>query len=79
MLNRLGLVIHWLGFIGSVLGTLLVIYQITTYGTDIIDAEEWLIIAGVIVGPLSVGWVTNFIFSSHKSPLPWVANKETEQ
>jgi hypothetical protein len=76
MLSRLSLVIHWLGFIGSVLGTLWVIYGITTYGTEDIDTDEWLIIAGVIVGPLSVGWVFRFITTSHKSPLPWVANKE---
>ena len=26
---------------------------------------------------LGAGWLTNFILSGHKSPLPWVANKET--
>jgi hypothetical protein len=26
--------------------------------------------------PLVAGWATRFILAGHKSPLPWVANKE---
>mgnify|MGYP005998539757 CR=1 FL=1 len=31
------------------------------------------------VSSLLISWLINFILSGHKNPLPWVANKETEQ
>ena len=45
-----------------------------TIATDVI-----FIALGTALAFVLVGWGINFILSGHKSPLPWVANKETEQ
>jgi hypothetical protein len=71
MIKRLGLVIHWLGFIGSLIVVLIITYGITTYGTEEIDSEEWLEIAATLIGPLGVGWLFRFITVGHRSLLPW--------
>lgn len=71
MIKRLGLVIHWLGFIGSLIVVLIITYGITTYGTEEIDSEAWLEIAAALIGPLGVGWLFRFITVGHRSLLPW--------
>ena len=145
MLSRLGLVIHWLGFLAFLPAA---IYLLITEQTEkLIDnpelyypnyletqaINEWLqqvedygqnsdealfAVAGLSVPVLQalteknlanfntelpksvwvmdwvaftfllsvlsisstlISWLINFILTGHKSPLPWVANKETEQ
>ena len=85
MLSRLGLVIHWLGFLAGVATAVALlinpvedsIYDNPPYVTYEIN---WLQTAGLILALLVVatciGWAINFILTGHKSPLPWVANKE---
>ena len=80
MLNRLGLVIHWLGFgFGLLISLWLGIDSIfdmpsaTTVGTVV----ETLIGIPIVVFIFTLPtWGIRFILTNHKSPLPWVANKE---
>ena len=68
MLGRLGLVIHILSwFLG--IAALISIYLLGRY-----DITNYHVAAAA--SPFA-GWATRFILSGHKSPLPWVANKET--
>lgn len=76
MLNRLGLVIHWLGFIGAVLLGVITIYKITTFGAASFRWYDWQEFIVWFISLSAVGWVFNFILTGHKSPLPWVSNKE---
>ena len=80
MLKRLGLVIHWLAFVlggfYALAGTANLIRIGAMVGIE--DAVTGLVF--LFFGCLAcfaAGWVTNFILTGHKSPLPWVANKET--
>jgi hypothetical protein len=73
MLNRLGLVIHWLGLIFSaalLFGATTVALEGNGLSMPVLDATLY------ICGPIVGGWLFRFITTSHKSPLPWVANKE---
>ena len=100
MLNRLGLVIHWLGFLAGVATAVYLfinpvedrIYDTAAMVSSITDGSSapyvtyesnWLQTAGLFLALLIVatciGWAFNFILAGHKSPLPWVANKEAEQ
>ena len=113
MLSRLGLVIHWLGFIAGVAGAVaglssldLInyemgqisqegIYQLRNSNFEEMSREDldiylanseggrpvpvfsnWFFILLLGVGPIIIAWAVRFILTSHKSPLPWVANKE---
>ena len=38
--------------------------------------SNYLLILFLTLTPFVAGWATRFILSGHKSPLPWVANKE---
>ena len=74
MLGRLSLVIHWAGFLTSfgVMGV-----PINTYGREGVwagNASDGGVI--MLTAPTLIGWAIRFILSNHKSPLPWVANKE---
>jgi hypothetical protein len=114
MLGRLGLVIHWIGFLAGVAGiiaglssfdltekryvelsaegaalyaernleemTLSDLYAVRDNnegGRTFPAYDNWLLILLLGVGPISLAWAIRFILTSHKSPLPWVANKET--
>lgn len=80
MLSRLGFVIHWTGFVFGLLISLWLgidsIFDVpsaTTVGTVI----ETIIGTPIVVFILTLpAWGIHFILSGHKSPLPWVANKE---
>jgi len=76
MLNRLGLVIHWLGFIGSTVLVVLFAYELSEFG---MERAKWEIVISYTCGPILSGWLIRFVTAGHKNPLPWVANKETEQ
>ena len=113
MLGRLGLVIHWIGFLAGVTGLIVGLssFDLTAkYRVDMsqegaallaesnfeemsksdLDAfidnseggrtspkyDNWLLILLLGFGPISSAWAIRFILTSHKSPLPWVANKE---
>ena len=73
MLGRLGLVIHWLGLIFSAL-LLFAAIKVALEGNGLrMPVED---AALYICGPIFGGWLFRFITLGHKSPLPWVANKE---
>ena len=88
MLGRLGLVIHWMGFVVG----LVLIAAVIQYGLWIEDITtsrgifgeiiwQYNLFNTVINSPLVfliplIGWPLRFILTSHKSPLPWLANKE---
>lgn len=88
MLGRLGLVIHWMGFVVG----LVLIAAVIQYGLWIEDITtsrgifgeiiwQYNLFNTVINSPLVfliplIGWPLRFILTNHKSPLPWVANKE---
>lgn len=75
MLGRLGLVIHWLAFLLAELYLWLVLYHATLgSGVDGQDLITFIVVSG---GCMTIGWLVNFILSGHRSPLPWVANKES--
>jgi phage-related minor tail protein len=89
MLNRLGLVIHMVGW---ALATLVLLSLTMNYkgyfwncGWGSSPCGSYIrvdvIIIGLgIAGILILGsWAIRFILAGHKSPLPWVANKETKQ
>ena len=76
MLNRLGLVIHWLGFVCAVWLVCVAIYEITISGVASFSPYDWQEFIGWFIGLSAIGWLINFILSGHKNPLPWVANKE---
>ena len=75
MLSRLGLVIHWLAFVLGDIYILVFLYNIIIEGTRLSAGET---VAGVffLFVLYGLGWLVNFILTGHKSPLPWVANKE---
>lgn len=93
MLSRLGLVIHLLGFAASCSMLIWGIKENGTHFSGCVDVEGTItyIMSGcyyidIEVIQLSVGsaafflltgWGIRFILSGHKSPLPWVANKES--
>ena len=113
MLSRLGLVIHWLGFLVGIAGIIAGLssfdltekryVELSKEGAAlyaernleemslsdlnaVVDNNEggrtfpaydnWLLILLLGVGPISSTWAIRFILTSHKSPLPWAANKE---
>lgn len=80
MLDRLGLVIHWAGFSFGLLISLWLgidsIFDVpsaTTVGTVIGAILGIPIVVFIFTLPV---WGINFVLTGHKSPLPWVANKE---
>ena len=76
MLSRLGLVIHGLAFVLGDIYILVALYNIIIEG-DRLSALETAVGVILLLGLYGFGWVINFILSGHKSPLPWIANKET--
>lgn len=130
MLGRLGLVIHWIGFLAGIATAALIFMnplETSTYipryvpsseqdaryisdvltgdpdassaamrlmsdealeavingsfrGPRVINVVNWFGTAGMMlalfIGASFIGWILNFILSGHKSPLPWIANKE---
>ena len=77
MLGRLGLVIHWAGFLAS-LGVMGVL--INTYGREGVwagNASDGGVI--MLTAPTLIGWGVRFILARQKSPLPWITNKEEIQ
>jgi hypothetical protein len=75
MLNRLGLVIHWLAVVLTGFWVFIAITVLIFIGTeDMLKAFAGLVVPCLVL--LTTGWLINFILTGHKSPLPWVANKE---
>ena len=88
MLNRLGLVVHWVFILVALFliamplqyelwvntlwmprqpfGELIYTYQL----------HDTIFYSPVVLLVAPIGWAFNFILTGHKSPLPWVANKE---
>jgi hypothetical protein len=54
-----------------------IVYRIYRDCGYMIATDVIFIALGTALAFLLVGWGINFILSGHKSPLPWVANKET--
>ena len=76
MLGRLGLVIHWLAFLLAELYLWFILYH-ATLGSGV-NRQALITFIVLAVGCMTTGWLINFILAGHKSPLPWVANKETD-
>lgn len=92
MLKRLGLVIHWLGFIVSVVVLGITVIEIAieiSYGprTHIEDYYGYAPIiygkfgnnawyAAIVYGPLGIAWVIRFILTGHKGLMPWSKAKQ---
>jgi len=76
MLSRLGLVVHWLAFVLGDIYILVILYNIIIEGARLsaLETAAGVLFLFVLYG---LGWIFNFILTGHKSPLPWVANKET--
>ena len=74
MINRLGLTIHWLGFITSAVLIVLFAYELSKSGMERVN---WEIVISYTCGPILSGWLFRFVTAGHKNPLPWVANKES--
>ena len=75
MLNRIGLVIHWLAVVLTGLWVFTAIILLIFIGAE--DMLKWfaaLVVPSLVL--LATGWLINFILTGHKSLLPWVANKE---
>lgn len=79
MLDRLSLVIHWIGFLASSAAVGWACLGIAVDGLDAVTAEIGLLIGTMVCVPITLGWSFRFIISAQKNLLPWVANKETEQ
>ena len=73
MLNRLGLVIHWIGLLASAILLISLISVVLEDGSIGIAGETAVV---YLCAPMLGGWLFRFISTCHKSPLPWVANKE---
>jgi len=70
MLNRLGLVIHWLGFIGSVGFTGLYFFA-PKHGFIIFEYEYWIQLVAAAFVPLEIARAIRFILTSYKGLMPW--------
>ena len=78
MLNRFGLVIHWIGFIGSVGGIGFVLFIIATEDFSGASIEDWTLLAAIAFGPLGSVWAIRFILTGHKGLMPWSKAKQPE-
>ena len=80
MLNRFGLVIHWIGFIGSVTALFYLIVGIAIEGLPNNGSEEVYAeaLAALSFGPLPIAWVIRFILTGHKGVMPWSKAKQPE-
>jgi len=75
MLNRLGLVIHWLGFIASALFLGILIFAlIAPNGGGLAPAP----VAVLTPIPFVITWVIRFILTGHKGLMPWSKAKQPE-
>lgn len=81
MLNRFGLVIHWIGFIGSVTAfpflVIAIAIEIGAVGS-FLNQEEGNALMALSFGPLPIGWVIRFILTGHKGLMPWSKAKQPE-
>lgn len=77
MLNSIAAAVHWSGFVISIN---ILIILITVYTkTDVWagNAPDKGIL--MLMAPPVLGWAIRFILTGHKSPRPWVENKQTDQ
>ena len=67
MLERLALVIHWIGFIIGAVSFLAFTLTFMTAGSF------WYLLSGVMfgIGPHLCGWLIRFILTGNKSFFPW--------
>ena len=71
MINRLGLVIHWLGFLLAVfVGAFCIVLGITdgNYPMGLVFALAFYVTAH------GSGWMVSFILTGNKSIWPWQSN-----
>lgn len=86
MIKRIGLVIHLLGWAGTLAGIIYGLINWRTFYTGcdfrdptvaprtcgyFINEEEIYLAIGIALVSFFAGWAINFIMSGHKSPLPW--------
>jgi hypothetical protein len=81
MLNTFAIVLHWLGFIGSVgftglYLTGLYIFVTPKYGFSSIEFEYWIQLVAAAFGPLGSAWAIRFILTGHKGLMPWSKAKQ---
>jgi hypothetical protein len=89
MLSRLGLVIHWLFILVALFLIAMALQYYLWLETLWMPRQpfgelifQYNLRDGIFYSPIGlifapIGWAFNFILTGHKSPLPWVANKET--
>jgi hypothetical protein len=77
MLNRFAIVLHWLGFIGSVGFTGYLLWRLPIYFDQLLISDLPIIVPGVI-GPLGSVWAIRFILTGHKGLMPWSKAKQPE-
>ena len=74
MINRIGLTIHWLGFIGAIfyLGS-------TIYLGVIVKAPFNYLFVPVLLSAsyLLISWLTKFVITGNKNLFPWVKEKNS--
>ena len=78
MLNRFGLVIHWIGFIGSVGGIGLFLLIIATEDLSRGTSDNWILLAAIVFGPLPIALVIRLILTGHKGLMAWSKAKQPE-
>jgi len=79
MLNRFGLIIHWLGFIFSVFFAVFIIAALVITRADTLDSEAigaFVQMLYYTFGSLPGGWVIRFILTGHKGLMPWSKAKQ---
>jgi hypothetical protein len=72
MLNRLGLVIHWIGFIVSLLPAFL-LFAISGDNNDGLGVAVYVALILISNG---LGWSARFILTGHKGLMPWSKAKQ---
>ena len=71
MINRLGLVIHWLGFLsGAALAIGFLLLVVTLGWNQGIFIAIFFLLALFLV-PLLAGWLVRLILTGNKSIYPW--------
>ena len=88
MLNRLGLVIHRFFILLALLFSAAALQYYLWLHTENFPRQpfgelifQYNLRDGIFYSPVGllfapIGWAFNFVLTGHKSPLPWVANKE---
>ena len=73
MLNRFGLVIHWIGFIASALFLGILIFALIAPNGGGVAPIPSAVLTPI---PLVITWAIRFILTGHKGLMPWSKAKQ---